>query len=413
MKHKKSEQNIQVFETKIENEPNNSNDNENNDSNSQMHIVKSKLKEYSENNLDENIEKQGGYDQIPIINTDLTEEEKSSIAENIIKEIELDKINLLKEEKKEIIPNTEEKKLELKKRKYLPIDVNENVELIDNNNTIEIKDNHILEVKDKIFKKPCEIENKVLYEGKQFKEDRHKPSNYPININYRCINYRKNEKTRNSLFCNALLKRKEDEKYIYYILEKNHSKECLELITNNIKIETNLIGTYNDYINRCFKYLDSTEEYNKKEFKTALQNIYNENKYSFKLKENTIKNIIGRWKANSLRFTKYNAIENKYNKNNELRLWEYNNSAIYISNKKNPINNEYFIWTSDQIIARARIANHLFIDGTFHHPINFTQLLIIIFKDIISSEYIPGFYILMSNKTEIIYDMVMKSLKKL
>ena len=52
-----------------------------------MQIVKSKLKEYSENNLDENIEKQGGYDQIPIINTDLTEEEKSSIAENIIKEI--------------------------------------------------------------------------------------------------------------------------------------------------------------------------------------------------------------------------------------------------------------------------------------------------------------------------------------
>ena len=133
-------------------------------------------------------------------------------------------------------------------------------------------------------------------------------------MNYRCINYRKNEKTRTSLFCNALLKRKEGKKSIYYTLEKFYSKECLELITNNIKIETSLIGTYNNYINRCFKYLDSTEEYNKKEFKTALQNIYNENKYSFKLKENTIKNIIGRWKANSLKFTKYNAIVNKYNK---------------------------------------------------------------------------------------------------
>ena len=89
-----------------------------------------------------------------------------------------------------------------------------------------------------------------------------------------------------------------------------------ELITNNIKIETNLIGTYNDYINRCFKYLDSTEEYNKKEFTIKLQNIYNENKYNFLLKENTIKNIIGRWKNNSLKFTKYNAIENRYNKKN-------------------------------------------------------------------------------------------------
>ena len=90
-------------------------------------------------------------------------------------------------------------------------------------------------------------------------------------MNYRCINYRKKEKTRNSFFCNPILKRKEDKKSIYYILEKNHSKECLELITTNIKIETNLIGTYNDYINRCFKYLDSKEEFNKKEFKTALQ----------------------------------------------------------------------------------------------------------------------------------------------
>ena len=73
----------------------------------------------------------------------------------------------------------------------------------------------------------------------------------------------------------------------------------------NKKIEANLIGNYNDYINKCFKYLDSTEEYNRKDFKLKLQNIYNENKYDFRLKENTIKNIIGCWKNNSLRFTKY------------------------------------------------------------------------------------------------------------
>ena len=97
---------------------------------------------------------------------------------------------------------------------------------------------------------------------------------------------------------------------------------------NNIKIETNLIGSYNDYITKCFRYLDSTEEYNKKLFTMNLQNIYNENKYSFKLKENTIKNSIGRWKSNSLRFTKYNAIENKFYINNELILWEYKTCPI-------------------------------------------------------------------------------------
>ena len=73
-------------------------------------------------------------------------------------------------------------------------------------------------------------------------------------------------------------------------------------------------------MNKCYKYLDSVEEYNKKDFTINLQNIYNENHYYFQLKENTIKNIIGRWKSNSLRFTKYNAIENRYNKNKELIL---------------------------------------------------------------------------------------------
>ena len=62
------------------------------------------------------------------------------------------------------------------------------------------------------------------------------------------------------------------------------------------------------------------------------------------------------------------------------------------------------------MIARGRISKHLFIEGTFHHPAGFSQLLIIIFKDIITSKYLPCFYILMSNKTEIIYDMVFKSI---
>ena len=128
------------------------------------------------------------------------------------------------------------------------------------------------------------------------------------------------------------------------------------------------------------------------------------------IKENTIKNIIGRWKASSLRFTKYSAIENKYNKKGELILFDYTNTIIYTSSKKYPINAEYFIWTSDPILARIRKAKHLFIDATFHHPDKFSQLLIIIFKDIITSDYYPGFYILMSNKTEILYDLVFKSL---
>ena len=44
------------------------------------------------------------------ITSTFTEGEKTNIAENIIKELELDKVILLKDEKKEITPNTLEKK---------------------------------------------------------------------------------------------------------------------------------------------------------------------------------------------------------------------------------------------------------------------------------------------------------------
>ena len=46
----------------------------------------------------------------------------------------------------------------------------------------------------------------------------------------------------------------------YYILDKDHSKECIELNIKNIKIETNIIGSYNDYIKACFNYLDTKED---------------------------------------------------------------------------------------------------------------------------------------------------------
>ncbi len=60
-----------------------------------------------------------------------------------------------------------------------------------------------------------------------------------------------------------------------------------------------------------------------------------------------------------------------------------------------------------------RISNHWFVDATFYHHIEYAQLLIIIFKDIITSKYYPGFYILISNKTKTIYDMIFKSIKKI
>ena len=88
-------------------------------------------------------------------------------------------------------------------------------------------------------------------------------------------------------------------------------------------------------------------------------------------------------------------------------------TAIFTSNKKNPFPSEYFIWTSNQIIARSSLTRHLFVDATFHNPKDFSQLLIIIFKDIVIAEYLPCFYILMTKKIEILYDILFKSVKRI
>jgi len=65
------------------------------------------------------------------------------------------------------------------------------------------------------------------------------------------------------------------------------------------------------------------------------------------------------------------------------------------------------------LISRARVAKNFYIDGTFHHPKYFSQILIIIIKDIIINEYIPCFYILMSHRNEILYTLVFQSINNI
>ena len=149
---------------------------------------------------------------------------------------------------------------------------------------------------------------------------------YPKVIIYRCKNQRKNERELHRYFCNAIIKRKIEKDNCIYILEKDHSEDCNNLISQKFEAPK-IINIYNDFITKCFNFLNSQETYNKREFTLKLQNIYNENHYKFRLKENTIKNIIGSWKQNSLKFTKYNALEHRYNKYNELILWDYVNTV--------------------------------------------------------------------------------------
>ena len=50
---------------------------------------------------------------------------------------------------------------------------------------------------------------------------------------------------------------------------------------------------------------------------------------------------------------------------------------------------------------RIKVSKNIFIDSTFHHPLEFYQLMIIMYKDIITGLKIPGIYVLMNSKKEI------------
>ena len=110
------------------------------------------------------------------------------------------------------------------------------------------------------------------------------------------------------------------------------------------------------------------------------------------------------------RFKKTSVLFNPYDYQNRLILREYH--TLYGSeggNSKADII-EYIIWSNDENIRRIRKSNHYYIDATFHHPPDFKQLLIIMYKDIITELKIPGIYILMNGKSEKLYDIVFNSI---
>ena len=102
------------------------------------------------------------------------------------------------------------------------------------------------------------------------------------------------------------------------------------------------------------------QKFLKKKIKIELLDIYNDkkNQFNFPLKQGTIDYIIKKWQILTLRFTKYYALQNIYNTDNDIILWDHRNPIIYVPNKKHPISSEYFIWSHDQLISRARVAKN-------------------------------------------------------
>ena len=92
--------------------------------------------------------------------------------------------------------------------------------------------------------------------------------------------------------------------------------------------------------------------------------------------------------------------KNKYDYDNRLILRDHRTIPINENNKISTTYYEYIIWGNNENISRMRQSRNFFIDGTFHHPEEFTQLILIMYKDIITSIKIPGLYILVNSKKE-------------
>ena len=102
--------------------------------------------------------------------------------------------------------------------------------------------------------------------------------------------------------------------------------------------------------------------------------------------------------------------DNAYDYSNRLILREFRSLYIHINKNSKLILCEYIIWGNDENIARMRISKNYYIDATFHTPPLYKQLLIFMYKDVLTNLKIPGLYILMNGNKEEFYNLIFKDI---
>ena len=271
-------------------------------------------------------------------------------------------------------------------------------------------------------------EDQIIYNGRVFKNIK-KFNNYNSKrkikkIIYKCKNNRKEEKfrieTKQKPFCEATLEYIEPGQNVKsgYFLKKNHSLEC-DILEDKfkpiMKSESKKFEDKKDYIYKCETVMNNSSIYDRHLFKETFKEIYNDkkNNYNFPLNDNFLSNIITKWKNNSIKFKKESILYNIKDNENRLLMREYRLIPIEETSKEKNICHEYIIWGNAENIMRIKASKNLFLDSTFHHPPDFYQLLIIMYKDIITGLKIPGLYVLMNSKKEILYQYVFESIIRL
>ena len=156
--------------------------------------------------------------------------------------------------------------------------------------------------------------------------------------------------------------------------------------------------------------MDECNVYDRKLFKDKMIELYNNNNYNFIINNNKLNNFISQWKIKSNKFDKNSIFDNIEDKNGNLILKDYRIFYKYDKDKRKPQKYEYVIWGNNQNLIRICKSNIWFLDGTFHHPDNFKQVLILMYKDYLTGEKIPGLYILMNKINSFLYDIIFDSI---
>ena len=267
----------------------------------------------------------------------------------------------------------------------------------------------------------------ILFNGKLFKNynriNRYNNKRKIKKIIYKCINIRKEEKLRNDTnqpkFCNATIEFIEPGQNVKsgYFFKTEHSSECEKLLDEkkirlkNLRQESKK----EEYILMCENIMNKSNIFDRALFKSEFKKLYNNKTYSFdfSINDTMLSNLITNWKNKSLRFSKAGALLDIKDYENRLILRDFRNIPIETSNNTKHKSSKYIIWCNGENIKRLRVSKNLFVDSTFHHPPEYHQLLVIMYKDIVTSLKIPGIYILMNSKEEYLYDLVFQSILRI
>ena len=230
------------------------------------------------------------------------------------------------------------------------------------------------------------------------------------NLYYYCVNHR-TTKTSEILIDNGNKKRinicnariKYDKNLDQYCLLENHSKECKELkkefSINYLEIKEE-ISNYQNFSDSLKKFMNTNPNITFIDFKKYAQNLYIESNNKFNLPQNYYSNLYYGWRKTSNNFKKYSIFDNQLTKEGTQFLKDYCSTMLYNKSNNTQFEHEHVIYISDYFIKKLNNSSHYYIDGTFIHPPDFKQLIVILYYDEIINKRMAGMFALINNKKE-------------